>query len=183
MRGIVTTRSGRVAGVDEGGYFAFRGIPYAAPPVGELWLQAPAREAAWDGIRPAGRPGPTAPQRRPRIQLAPEQYVEGSEYLNLNVFTPDPAAGGLPVLVWIHGGGFMTGTPTTSWYHPAGFVGDGIVVVSITYRLGLEGLLPIPGVPTNRAVRDWLAALGWVQECIGAFGGDPANVTIAGPSA
>ncbi|MHB8341180.1 MAG: carboxylesterase family protein, partial [Mycobacteriales bacterium] len=84
---------------------------------------------------------------------------------------------------WIHGGAFIIGSPASPWYDPAAFVADGVVVVTISYRLGFEGLLPIAGCPTNRAVRDWLAAMGWVQECIAEFGGDPGNVTIAGQSA
>jgi para-nitrobenzyl esterase len=108
---------------------------------------------------------------------------EGRDYLNLNVFTPDVGASNLPVLVWIHGGAFVTGTSASPWYDATSFAAAGIVLVSINYRLGYEGLLPIAGCPSNRTVRDWLAALAWVQDCIGAFGGNPDNVTIAGQSA
>jgi len=180
---VVRTRAGLVAGVREQSYFAFRGIPYAASPTGRLWLREPAREPGWEGVRPARAWGATAPQRKQRVQIIPELLVPGSDYLNVNVFTPDLAARSLPVLVWIHGGAFIMGTPGNPWYNPAAFAKAGIVFASITYRLGFEGLLPIPGYPANRSVHDWLAALTWVQECISAFGGDPGNVTLAGQSA
>lgn len=180
---VVTTRSGRVRGTGRDGHFAYYGIPYAKPPTGPRWLEAPEREASWEGERDGTRPGPTAPQPKRLLSLGPETYVTGGDYLNVNVFTPDPGAAGLPVLVWIHGGGFLTGSPHASWTEPGAFVRDGIVVVSITYRLGFEGLLAVPGRPANRAVLDWLAALQWVQECVHAFGGDPGQVTIGGQSA
>lgn len=96
--------------VRERSYFAFRGIPYAASPTGERWLREPDREARWDGVRPAQSWGATAPQRKQRVQIIPELLVPGPDYLNVNVFTPDLAACGLPVLVWIHGGAFVMGT-------------------------------------------------------------------------
>ena len=180
---VVRTRSGRVAGVREPSYFAFRGIPYAASPTGGRWLREPEREPDWEGVRPARAWGATAPQRKQRVQIIPELLVPGADYLNVNVFTPDLAASSLPVMVWIHGGAFVMGTPGNPWYNPAAFAKAGIVFASITYRLGFEGLLPIPGYPANRSVHDWLAALTWVQECISAFGGDPGNVTLTGQSA
>jgi para-nitrobenzyl esterase len=180
---VVQTRSGPVAGVREHSYFAFLGIPYAASPTGQRWLRQPEREQAWDGVRPAQVWGATAPQRKQRVQIIPELLVSGPEYLNVNVFSPDLGASGLPVMVWIHGGAFIMGSPGNPLYDPAAFTEAGIVFVSITYRLGFEGLLPIPGCPPNRAVHDWLAALTWVQECISAFGGDPGNVTLSGQSA
>jgi para-nitrobenzyl esterase len=87
------------------------------------------------------------------------------------------------VLVWIHGGGFFGGGNASPWYRGGPFARDGVVLVSINYRLGAEGFLEVPGAPANRAVRDWVRALEWVQENIAAFGGDPARVTIAGQSA
>jgi para-nitrobenzyl esterase len=180
---VVRTRAGLVAGAREQSYFAFRGIPYAASPTGLRWLREPEREPGWEGARPAQAWGATAPQRKQRIEIIPELLVPGADYLNVNVFTPDIGASGLPVMVWIHGGAFIMGTPGNPWYNPAAFANAGIVFVSITYRLGFEGLLPIPGYPANRSVHDWLAALTWVQECISAFGGDPDNITLAGQSA
>lgn len=184
----VRVSGGRVAGAgpdEHGGVHAFLGVPYAASPlVGDARLALP-RPARWDGVRPALEPGPTAPQPAQGFTIIPEPTVPGEECLNLNVFTPDlgRGAGGLPVLVWIHGGGFRCGTPSSPWYHGRGFGRDGIVVVAISYRLGYEGFLTIDGAPTNRAVHDWFAALRWVQENVAAFGGDPGNVTIGGQSA
>lgn len=103
--------------------------------------------------------------------------------LELNVWTPDPSAAGLPVLVWLHGGAFVGGSPSQPIYDGTAFARDGVVVVSPVYRLGAEGLLPFEGGDTNVALRDQLAALAWVQREIAAFGGDPARVTVAGQSA
>ena len=103
--------------------------------------------------------------------------------LNVNVFTPDPTASGLPVVVWIHGGGYFAGSPASPWYDGRNFNRDGVVTVSISYRLGFDGFGWIEDAPSNRGVRDWLLALEWVQQNIAAFGGDPDRVTIAGQSA
>jgi para-nitrobenzyl esterase len=118
--------------------------------------------------------------------LIPEPVIDGGDApgcLAVNVFTPDPSAGGLPVLVWIHGGGFVSGTPSSPWYDGDRFAPEGIVVVCVGYRLGAEGFAAIPGAVTNRGVRDWIAALEWVQTNVAAFGGDPGKVTIGGQSA
>jgi para-nitrobenzyl esterase len=129
---------------------------------------------------------PTAPQPATGFTMIPEPIVDGGdapECLSLNVWTPDLGSGGLPVLVWIHGGGFTNGTPSSTWYDGDRFARDGVVVVSIGYRLGAEGFLNIPGTPANRGVLDWISALEWVQRNAAAFGGDPARVTVAGQSA
>nr|WP_051120844.1 carboxylesterase family protein [Microbacterium sp. oral taxon 186] len=162
---------------------AFLGIPFAEAPVGERRFAAPVRVAAWEGTRDAGAFGATAQRGDPGITLIPEPSIPGDGTLNVNVFTPDPGAGGLPVLVWIHGGGFFSGSPASPWYDGRAFARDGAVTVTISYRLGVDGFGHIDGAPSNRGVRDWLAALEWVQENIAAFGGDPARVTIAGQSA
>ena len=109
----------------------------------------------------------------------------GDSTLNVNVFTPRPgeADASLPVLVYIHGGGYTSGSPASPWYDGAAFNRDGVVTVTVSYRLGFDGFGHIPGAPSNRGVRDWLAALEWVRENIAAFGGDPTRVTIAGQSA
>ena len=127
--------------------------------------------------------GATSPQPDRGITLIPEPVIAGDNELNLNVFTPDLGAAGLPVLVWIHGGGFTGGCSASPWYRGGPFARDGVVLVSINYRLGAEGFLEVPGAPANRAVRDWVRALEWVQENIAAFGGDPGRVTIGGQSA
>ncbi|MFJ8946298.1 carboxylesterase family protein [Streptomyces sp. NPDC102395] len=111
--------------------------------------------------------------------------MEGEEGLNLNVWTPDPQATGLPVLVWIHGGGSTTGSSAVPTYDGATFARDGLVCVSFNYRLGVYGYgyLPDAPAPANRGLLDQVAALRWVRENIARFGGDPDNVTVAGESA
>ncbi|WP_217180844.1 carboxylesterase/lipase family protein [Streptomyces sp. AC495_CC817] len=162
---------------------AFLGIPFAEAPVGPLRFQAPVPKAPWEGVRDALEFGATAQRGDPGVTLIPEPSVEGESTLNVNVFTPDPQATGLPVLVWIHGGGYFAGSPASPWYDGRNFTRDGVVTVSISYRLGFDGFGWIEDAPSNRGVRDWLLALEWVQENIAAFGGDPARVTIAGQSA
>src|SRR5579862_3475793 len=108
-----------------------------------------------------------------RRSPAPESFSSRS-----NIFTPDLKPARRPVLVWIHGGGFFAGGNVSPWFRGGSFTRAGIVFVAINYRLGVEGFMPIDGAPSNRGVRDWLAALEWVRDNIEAFGGDPANVTI-----
>lgn len=180
---IARTEHGSVRGrIDEGAH-VFLGIPYAAPPFGEHRFAAPVPPDAWDGVRDALRYGPTAPQRDPIATIIPEPVEPGEDYLNLNVFTPELGDVRLPVLVWIHGGGFVSGCNRSPWYRGTRFARDGVVLVTIGYRLGVEGFLDVEKAPPNRAVLDWMAALGWVQDNIAAFGGDPSKVTIAGQSA
>lgn len=163
----------------------FLGIPYAAAPTGAARFAAPLPAMPWDGTRDALAFGAT-PQRRspyeqPRI---PEPSVPGPETLTVNVTTPDPSGqAALPVLVWIHGGGFIGGSPASPWYGGQAFARDGVVTVTISYRLGFEGFGWIDGAVNNRGVLDWLAGLEWVQRNIAGFGGDPARVTIGGQSA
>ena len=105
---LATTAAGRVRGFVDEGTFVFLGLPFAAPPVGELRFREPHPPAAWDGVRDALRYGPTAPQRDPGATIIPEPVEAGDDYLNLNVFTPDLGSARLPVFVWIHGGGFVS---------------------------------------------------------------------------
>lgn len=162
---------------------AFLGIPFAEPPTGDLRFRAPVPKAPWEGVLDALEFAATAQRGDPGVTLIPEPSVEGDSTLNVNVFTPDPEASGLPVLVWIHGGGYFAGSPASPWYDGRNFTRDGIVTVSISYRLGFDGFGWIEDAPSNRGVRDWLLALEWVQQNIAAFGGDPSRVTIAGQSA
>lgn len=187
---VVVTTSGAVRGRwrESGGArsAAFLGVPFAEPPVGDLRFAAPQRRTPWDGVRDAAEYGPTAqPEQLVAVTTIPEPSTPGDDVLNLNVFTPAPGdrSAQLPALVWIHGGGFMAGCQNSSWYDGSTFNRDGIVTVSIGYRLGAEGFLRLPGSPDNRAALDWVAALTWVQENIAEFGGDPSRVTIAGQSA
>ncbi|WP_198956279.1 carboxylesterase/lipase family protein [Archangium sp. Cb G35] len=186
---IVMTRSGQVRGRVDQGITRFLGIPYAAPPLGEARFQPPRPPVPWEGVRDATAPGPTAPQLHgafPGLELTPvvgSGWRRGDDFLNVNVATPDIAARGLPVLVFIHGGGFVGGSNDATVQDGTGFARSGVVCVALNYRLGVEGFLPIPGAPTNLGLRDQLAALGWVRENIAAFGGDPTNVTVFGESA
>jgi len=181
----VDTEAGRVRGFWRGGSAAFLAIPFAEPPVGDLRFAAPVPARAWSGVRDATEHGPTAQRTAlSEITLIPEPSVPGESTLNVDVFTPSPEVGpGLPVLVWIHGGGYVAGSPASPWYDGRSFNRDGVVTVSVSYRLGFDGFGWIEGAPSNRAVRDWLLALEWVRTNIAAFGGDPARVTVAGQSA
>ncbi|MDV9190177.1 carboxylesterase family protein [Streptomyces sp. SR27] len=186
MSTTVTTTRGPVRGERRAdGSHRFLGIPYAQPPVGDLRFAAPVPPEPWSEPLDATAYGPTA-QRRPfsEVTTIPEPSIPGAGVLNLNVFTPatDPAAA-LPVLVWIHGGGYVAGSAASPWYDGAAFNRDGVILVSLGYRLGIEGFLHLEDAPDNRGVRDWIAALEWVRDNIAAFGGDPAKVTIAGQSA
>ncbi|MFF5973598.1 carboxylesterase/lipase family protein [Streptomyces sp. NPDC012769] len=183
---LVTTTRGPVRGEQRAdGSCRFLGIPYAEPPVGALRFAAPVPPRPWTEPLDATAYGPTA-QRRPfaEVTTIPEPSVPGAGVLNLNVFTPEPdPEAGLPVLVWIHGGGYVAGSAASPWYDGAAFNRDGVVLVSLGYRLGVEGFLHLDDAPDNRGVRDWIAALEWVRENIARFGGDPARVTVAGQSA
>ena len=188
---VVTIAPGRVRGFwrgtpgTPGASAAFLGIPFAKAPVGDLRFGAPVAPEPWDDIRDAVDYGATAQRGDKGITLIPEPSIPGDSTLNVNVFTPVPgdAEAALPVLVYIHGGGYTAGSPASPWYDGRAFNRDGVVTVSVSYRLGFDGFGHIPGAPSNRGVRDWLAALEWVRENIAAFGGDPARVTIAGQSA
>lgn len=133
-------------------------------------------------MRDATEYGATALRTTGTDTLIPEPAVPGDGTLNVNVFTPSLDAS-LPVLVWIHGGGYTEGSPASPWYDGSRFNRDGVVTVTISYRLGFDGFGFIEGAPHNRGVRDWIAALEWVQQNIAAFGGDPERVTIGGQSA
>ncbi len=166
---------------------AFLGIPFAEAPVGDLRFQAPVPKAPWKGVLDALDYGATAQRGDPGATLIPEPSVPGESTLNVNVFTPSPnpagEEGGLPVLVYIHGGGYFAGSPASPWYDGRNFNRDDVVTVSISYRLGFTGFGWIDGTVQNRGVRDWMAGLQWVQDNVAQFGGDPSRVTIAGQSA
>ena len=183
MEPIATTKQGKVRGSTEEGTAVFLGIPYAASPVGDARFAPPAPPERWEATRDALAYGATALQPEQEFTLIPEPTVPGDNCLNLNVFTPDLGASALPVLVWIHGGGFFAGCSASPWYRGDRFARDGVVLVSINYRLGIEGFLAVEDGGVNRGVLDWLAALEWVQQNIEAFGGDPTKVTVAGQSA
>ncbi|WP_323132503.1 carboxylesterase/lipase family protein [Kineococcus indalonis] len=182
----VSTRSGRLRGVQRPGSAAFLGVPFARPPVGPRRFAAPVPAEPWEGVRPAVAHGPT-PQRVPfgPVTTIPEPSVPGEATLNVDVFTPAPGdrSALLPVLVWVHGGGYFAGSPASPWYDGAAFNRDGVVTVNVSYRLGFDGFGWVGGAPLNRGLLDQLAALRWVRENVRDFGGDPDRVTVAGQSA
>src|SRR6516164_4840183 len=182
---VVAVRDGAVRGKAESGVWAFLGIPYAAAPFGANRMVPPQPVQPWQGERDATAFGPTAPKGDYPPQYArlfPEVVIPGEECLNLNVWTPDTTAS-LPVLVWIHGGSFMNGSGSVGAYNGAAFARDGVVCVTINYRLAAEGFLFFDDGIANLGLLDQLAALQWVQANIAAFGGDPGRVTVAGESA
>jgi para-nitrobenzyl esterase len=186
MGPTVITRQGTVRGRVREGVASFLGIPYAASPTGPLRFRPPAPPPAWDGIREADRFGATPPKPdypQPFNVLLPEPNIPGDDWLTVNVWTPDPAGAGLPVMVWIHGGAFSNGNSAIPSYDGHAFARDGVVLVSLNYRLGVDGFALLPGVPANRGLLDQIAALEWVQDNIAAFGGDPGRVTVFGESA
>ena len=178
----VATTAGRVRGRVEQGNAVFRGIPFAKPPVGALRFLAPVPPDPWDGVRTATAFGPQAPQAA--FPGAPPPPADDSgEWLTLNIWTPDPHAKTLPVMVWIHGGAYLFGSASQPDYDGGRFATAGTVFVSCNYRLGTEGFAEIGGAPANRGLLDLVAALRWVRENIERFGGDPANITVFGESA
>jgi para-nitrobenzyl esterase len=186
MPPTVATKYGTVRGQLRDGVASFLGIPYAASPTGSRRFKAPAPPEPWTGVRDAVAYGPTPPKPDyppPFDTLFAEPNIAGDDWLNLNVWTPDPAAAGLPVMVWIHGGAFANGNSAIPLYDGHAFARDGVVLVSINYRLGVDGFALLPDVPANRGLLDQIAALEWVRDNISSFGGDPENVTIFGESA
>jgi len=181
----VTTRYGTVRGALTDGVARFLGIPYAASPTGPLRFGAPEPPAGWDTVRDCTAFGPTPPKpayMAPFDTLLPEPDIPGDDWLTLNVWTADPG-GRAPVMVWIHGGAFANGNSAVAMYDGWPFARDGVVFVSLNYRLGIDGFAFLPDAPPNRGLLDQVAALEWVRDNIAAFGGDPGNVTIFGESA
>lgn len=179
-RGSVHIADGRLEGAAASGYVLFQGIPYAAPPLGALRWQPPAPVTPWVGVRDATIPRPRCVQDTSRDPGWGRKTSE--DCLTLNVWVPAGAVG-LPVMFWIHGGAFINGSGElygSRWMATKGRV----IVVTVNYRLGAPGFLAHPDVGDgNYGLADQQAALRWVHDNIGAFGGDPAKVTIAGESA
>ena len=189
----VTVETGTVSGSAEGGVESWKGIPYAAPPVGPLRWRAPQPAAPWNGVRQATAYGndcmqkPSSMDAVPRLGPAPAE-----DCLYVNVWRPAAATAKLPVLVWIFGGGFVNGGSSPPVYSGANLARQGVLVVSFNYRVGRFGTFAHPqltqqnadgGLLGNYGYMDQIAALKWVQRNIAAFGGDPANVTVFGESA
>jgi para-nitrobenzyl esterase len=201
LSGPVRTASGSVSGVPgkAAGVAAFKGIPFGAPPVGDLRWKPPQPVAAWDAVRAADNFGPACmqprqPQRVPNNRAVdlPDSPQISEDCLYLNVWTPAASPNAkLPVMVWIYGGAYLEGAGSTPYNQGDTLAAKGVVFVSFNYRLGALGFLAHPeltqesphGASGNYALTDTLAALQWVKQNIAAFGGNPANVTIFGESA
>ncbi|HEU5129101.1 MAG TPA: carboxylesterase family protein [Glycomyces sp.] len=176
------TSAGTVRGTASGDGYAFLGVPFAAPPTGTGRYLPPRPAPPWTGVRDAAGHGPTPPQPPvPGPLGAFYPAVPGPDYLNLNVWTPDPGAARLPVMVWLYGGGFTGGANVV--YDGRRFARDGAVFVAPNYRLGAEGFLCLDDGVANVGLLDQIAALAWVRDNIAAFGGDPDDVTVLGESA
>ncbi|MFD5628490.1 carboxylesterase/lipase family protein [Streptomyces sp. NPDC127072] len=186
----VTTTSGPVRGRRDGDMTVFLDVPYSAPPVGRGRFAAPAPHEPWAGVRDATRPGPTAPQPTRdsfgTLDMSPyfdPGWQRGDDYLTVNIWAPRPTGPTRPVMVFVHGGGFVAGSGRGPLYDGTAFARGGVVLITVNYRLGIPGFLHLPDAPDNRGMLDVLAALRWVQENAGHFGGDPDNVTLFGQSA
>lgn len=190
---IAKTDAGYVSGTSEGGLWIYRGIPYAAPPIGDLRWRPPAPVQPWDGTREAKEFSAACPQPASDYPSSGDTPANTSEdCLYLNVWTPAKSAGDkIPVMVFIHGGAFGQGAGSISLYDGTALAKKGVIVITINYRLGALGFLAHPqlvqespnGSSGNYGLLDQLAALDWVQRNIAAFGGDPSRVTIFGESA
>jgi para-nitrobenzyl esterase len=192
---VADLSSGRLQGkwTPEGDVAMFRSVPYAAPPVDGARFRPPQPVQPWAGVRDATAFGPRPPQTAGFMEgmWGNKPLFTDEDCLHLSVWTSSPDDGRRPVMVWIHGGGFMTGAGSTPWYDGRGFVRSGdVVVVTINYRLGALGFLHLAELggeawagSGNCGILDQVAALSWVRDNIAAFGGDPGNVTVFGESA
>jgi para-nitrobenzyl esterase len=184
--------SGALQGATVGAVTAFKGIPFAQPPVGELRWRPPQPVKPWSGVRNAAEYGADCMQEPFPGDAAPLGVQSAEDCLYVNVWTPAKrSAGKLPVMVWIYGGGFVNGGSSPAVYDGSEFAKDGVVLVSFNYRLGYFGFFAHPalsaeqknGLLGNYAIMDQVAALEWVKRNVAAFGGEPHNVTIFGESA
>lgn len=186
----ISTTSGKIAGTTADGIASFKGVRYAAPPTGPNRWRAPQPVRAWKGVRRAEAFGSDCAQAPFPPDAAPIQTVPAEDCLFLNIWKPASlkAKAGLPVMVWIHGGGFVNGGSSPAVYSGANFARDGVIFISLNYRLGRFGFFAHPalkaeGMGGNFGFLDQIAALKWVQANIAAFGGDPKRVTVFGESA
>ena len=182
---VIAAPAGKLQGQIVEGVHRFLGIPYAQPPFGERRWSAPVRREVWSGVLQACSYGQICPQTG---GLASDALLEGEDCLNLNIWSPDPSARDLPVMVWAHGGGQISGSGANELYDGGYFAREGVVLVTCNRRLGAEGFLYLEelfgdGVgPGNLGVQDLICALQWVADNIHAFGGNPNNVTLFGES-
>lgn len=185
---IVQLKSGRIEGVSHNHVDRFLGIPYARAPIGLLRWQRPLSAIPWQGIRQAFSFGPSCMQNPSKGDMAPSIDKFSEDCLTVNVWRPRHFAAPLPVMVWIHGGGFVNGGSSSAVYSGAGFARSGVILVSFNYRLGRFGFFAHPSLNGNLfrgnyGFMDQIKALRWVQDNIMSFGGDPNNVTVFGESA
>lgn len=186
MDALVELVAGQVRGRVVDGVRSFLGLPYAAPPVGPALFAAPAPVVPWVGVRDALTLSPTPPQPSypPAFAaLLHNPITPGDDFLTVNVWAPDGDVRGLPVMVWLPGGAFRNGSNSIAIYDGTAFARDGVVLVTVNYRLGAPGFAALPDAPDNRGLLDQIAALRWVRDNISAFGGDPGRVTLFGESA
>src|SRR5208282_24558 len=194
MTATVSIHQGKLEGDDQAGLFVFKGIPFAAPPVGARRWLAPEKPAPWTGTRDARRFGAAAPQNKLMLTALSAMVVDGEQSedcLYLNVWTPALGSKRRPVMVWIHGGAFTIGSGSQTLYDGSVLARRGeVVVVTVNYRLGPLGFLRLADVTNGKipasgseGMLDQIAALEWVRDNIAEFGGDPGNVTIFGESA
>ncbi|WP_218026852.1 carboxylesterase/lipase family protein [Nocardia inohanensis] len=179
---VVRTTKGQVRGVTDNGVSVFRGIPYAQPPVGELRFAAPVPHAEWSGVTDADQFGPPPPQT-PLPTSSTGWKGRPDAWLTLNVWSLSIGNNRLPVMVWFYGGAFQSGSSADPTFDGRMLARTGVVVVTVNYRVAVEGFTMIEGSPANRGLLDQVAGLQWVRANIAAFGGDPGNVTIFGQSA
>jgi para-nitrobenzyl esterase len=182
---VIETKSGKVQGYLEDELEIFKGIPFAEPPVGDLRFKAPVEKKPWNDVFDASSYGFCPYQGdSPIWTLFSKPEPESEDCLNLNVWTPATDSKKRPVMVWIYGGSFKTGSGIEAMYDGSHLSKRGdVVVVTLNYRLGALGFLYIPGLTVNAGLLDQVVALQWVHDNIGKFGGDPNNVTIFGESA
>lgn len=205
MNTVVTTQKGKIKGCAENGCLVFKGIPYAKPPVGNLRWRAPQETEEWDGIYEAAQFSAKAVQGDQKVGFYGKEFYADPAYdveisedcLYLNIWAPEitehteSREQRLPVAFWIHGGAFLSGYGSEQEFDGAAYAKRGVILVTINYRLNLYGFLAHPwlseesgqGISGNYGILDQIAALKWVYENIGAFGGDPDNITIFGQSA
>ncbi|MEE4193964.1 MAG: carboxylesterase family protein [Anaerolineae bacterium] len=182
MEFTIQTQAGEITGLQKEDHQAFLGIRYAQPPIGALRFQPPQRIDEWPGTYDATQYAPMAPQARP--DMPPILLEESEDCLNLNIFTPDADGPKKPVMVFIHGGGFLIDSCSRPRTYGGTLAARGdVVVVTIEYRMGAFGFLAMDGVSPNLGLQDQVCALEWVQRNIAGWGGDPNNVTIFGQSA
>ena len=187
MSAAARTALGDLQGVLHDGVASFLGVPYAAPPLGELRFAPPQPARGWSGLRDATRHGPIAPQLASRLNVAMGDFSrpQSEDCLTLTIRTPSPDSRSRPVIVWLHGGAWISGAGSLDWYDGSTLAREGdLVFVGVNYRLGALGWLHRPGlVDCEPGTADMIAALRWVHAHIASFGGDPDNVTVMGQSA